>query len=154
MFFYKNPGWGIGFKIFMVILLIAGGTFMARSAFQAGVMQGAAVEAGQITAPYFHPHMKGYYPMGGSFLPFLAIFFGGILLIKLITSIVGLVMFKRWKTEGGPDWDEMKAWKYNNFRPHAHHFGPCHPGPWGAYPIKDEPGPDAETPEGGEEKAN
>jgi|GEM_PF-2498968 len=154
MFFYRNPGWGIGFKIFMVILLIAGGTFMARSAFQAGVMQGAAVEAGEITAPYFHPHMKGYYPMGGSFLPFLAIFFGGILLIKLITSIVGLVMFKRWKTEGGSDWDEMKAWKYRNFRHHSHHFGPCHPGPWGAYPIKDEPGAGADTPDEGEEKAS
>ena len=74
MFFYKNPGWGIGFKIFMVILLIAGGTFIARSAFQAGVMQSATVEAGEITAPYFQPHMKGYYPMSGSFLPFLAIF--------------------------------------------------------------------------------
>ncbi len=154
MFFYRNPGWGIGFKIFMVLLLIAGGTFVARSAFQAGMLQGAAVEAGEITAPTFSPHMKGYHPMGGSFLPVLAIFLGGILLIKLITSIVGLVMFKRWKTEGGPGWDEMKAWKYSNFRPHSHHFGPCHPGPWGAYPMQGEPGLDAETPEEGEEKSS
>ncbi len=146
MFFYRNPVWGIGFRIFMVIMLIAGGTFLVRSAFQAGVMQGAAVEGGEITAPHFYPNMRGYHPMGGSFLPFLAIFFGGILLIKMITSIVGLVMFKRWRTEGGSDWDEMKAHKYRNFR-HPHHFGPCHPGPWGAYPMKDEPGAEADTPE-------
>ncbi len=149
MFFYRNPGWGIGFKIFMVILLIAGGTFMARSAFQAGFLQGAAVEGGEITAPYFYPHMKGYFPMGGSFLPLLVIFFGGMLLIKLITSIVGLVMFKRWKTEGGPDWDEMKAWKHNRFKHHPYHFGPHHCGPWAAYPIKEEA--EDETPPEGDE---
>jgi len=154
MFFYRRPMWGIGFRIFMVILLIAGGSILARSAFQAGVMQGAAAEGAEITAPYFQPHMKGYHPMGGSFLPFLAIFFGGILLIKLITSIVGLVMFKRWKTEGGPDWDEMKARKYGMFRHHPYHYGPCHPGPWGAYPMKGEPGSEAEAPEEGEEKVS
>ena len=153
MFFYRNPGWGIGFRIFMVVMLIAGGTFMARSAFQAGFLQGAAAEGGEITAPYFQPHMKGYHPMGGSFLPFLAIFFGGILLIKLITSIVGLVMFKRWKTEGGPDWDEMKAWKYRSHR-HPHHFSPCHPGPWGVYPMKGKPETEAEIPEDGEEETS
>jgi hypothetical protein len=153
MFFYRNPMWGIGFRIFMVIMLIAGGTFMARSAFQAGFVQGAAVEGGEITAPFFYPHMRGYQPMGGSFLSFLAIFFGGILLIKMITSIVGLVMFKRWKGEGGPDWDEMKARKYRNFR-HPHHFGPCHPGPWGTYHMKDEPGAEADTPDEGEEEAS
>ena len=151
MFFYRHPGWGIGFRIFMVIMLIAGGTFMVRSAFQAGVMQGAAVESGEISAPYFYPHMKGYHSMGGSFLPFLAIFLGGILLIKMVSSIVGLVMFKRWKTEGGPDWDEMKAWKHRNYR-HPHHFGPWHPGSWGAYYMKDGPGAEVDTPEDGEEK--
>lgn len=154
MFFYRNPGWGIGFRIFMVILLIAGGTFMVRSAFQARDIQRAAVEGGEVTAPYFHPHMKGYRPMGGYFLPFLAIFFGGILLIKLVSSIVGLVMFKRWKAEGGPDWDEMKAWKYRNSWHHPHHFGPCHPGPWSGYPMKDEPGAEAEIPDEGEGKAS
>ena len=154
MFFYRRPGWGIGFRIFMVIMLIAGGTFMVRSAFQAGVMQGAAVEGGEITAPYFYPHMKGYSPMSGSFLPFLAIFFGGILLIKMITSIVGLVMFKRWKTEGGPDWDEMKAWKFNKFRPGPHHCGPHYPGPWGTYPMKDKPGAEGEAPEEKDDQAS
>jgi len=153
MFFYRNPMRGIGFRIFMVIMLIAGGTFMARSAFQAGVMQGAAVEAGEITAPFFYPHMKGFHPMGGSFLPVLAIFFGGILLIKLITSIVGLVMFKRWKTEGGPDWDEMKASKYWKFR-QPHHYGPCHPGPWGAYYMKDKPEAEGDIPEGEEDQTS
>ena len=154
MFFYRNSGWGIGFRIMMVILLIAGGTFMVRAAFQAGIMQGAALEGGEITAPFYYPHMKGFNPMGVSFLPILAIFLGGMLLIKLITSIIGLVMFKRWKTEGGPDWDEMKVWKYRNFRHHPHHFGPCHPGPWGAYYMKDEPGAKADAPEEGEEKVS
>jgi len=154
MFFYRNPGWGIGFRILMVILLIAGGIFLARSAFQAGVLQGAALEGGEITAPYFYPHMKGYFPMGISFLPILAIFLGGLLLIKMITSIVGLVMFNRWKTEGGPDWDEMKAWKYRHFRHHPPHFGACHPGPWGAYYIKDQPEAEADAPEEGEEKTS
>ena len=153
MFFYRNPMWGIGFRILMVILLIAGGTFVVRSAFQAGVMQGAAVEGGEITAPAFYPHMKGYHPLGGSFLPFLAVFFGGLLLIKLITSIVGLVMFKRWRTEGGPDWDEMNAWKYRHFR-HPGHFGPCHPGPWGAYYMKDKPGAEDDSPANEEEKSS
>lgn len=152
MFFYRRPMWGIGFRIFMILMLIAGGTFMARSAFQAGVAQGAAAEGAEITAPYLYPHMKGYHPMGGSFLTFLAIFFGGILLIKLITSIVGLVMFKRWRTEGGPEWDEMKGGKYHNFRHHPHHFGPCHPGPWGAYPIKEKP--EAESPQDEAEEAS
>ena len=152
MFFYRRPGWAIGFKIFMVILLIAGGTFMARSAFQAGFQQGAAVEGGEITAPYFYPHMKGYSPMGVSFLPILAIFFGGFLLIKMISSIVGLVMFKRWKTEGGPDWDEMKAWNHQRFRHHPHHCGPYQAGPWGAYPIKEKPEAEGETPEAGDDK--
>ncbi len=152
MFFYRRPGWAIGFKIFMVILLIAGGTFMARSAFQAGFLQGAAVEGAELTAPYFNPHMKGYRPMSGSFLPVLFIFLGGILLIKLITSIVGLVMFKRWKTEGGPDWDEMKAWNYQRFWHHPHHCGPWHPGHWGAYMFKEKPEAEAESPDVEEDK--
>ena len=134
MYFYRHPGWGIGFKILMIVLIIAGGTFMARSAFQAGYLQGAAAEGVELTAPYFGPHMKGYGfpPFGGSFLPFLAIFFGGILLIKLITSIIGLVMFKKWKEEGGPGWENWKAYK---FRPHPAHCGPWHHGGWGPYPY-------------------
>ena len=134
MFFYRHPGWGIGFKIFMIVLIIAGGSMMARLAFQAGYMQAAAVDTGEITAPLFYPYMKGYafHPFGGSFLPFLAIFFGGILLIKLITSIIGLVMFNKWKTEGGSEWEDWKAYKY---RPHPGRCGPYHHGPWGAYPY-------------------
>jgi len=152
MFFYRHPGWGIGFRIFMVIMIIAGGTFMVRSAFQAGVVQGAALDGGEITAPYFIPRLKGYAinPAGGSFLPILAIFLGGILLIKMITSIVGLVMFKRWRTEGGPDWDAMKTWRHRNFR-HHHHFDPCYPGPWDAYYMKDRPEPEGDTPDREEE---
>lgn len=152
MFFYRRPMWGIGFKILMVFLLIAGGTMITRSAFQAGVIQGAAAEGAEFTVPYFAPHLKGYHPLGGSFFTILAIFFGGVLLIKLITSIVGLVMYRRWKADGGPEWDEMKSWKYRNFRHHPHHFGPCHPGPWGAYYMKDEPGSEADAPEEREEK--
>jgi len=152
MYFYRRPMWGFGFRIFMIILLIAGGSMIARSAFQAGVLQGAAAEGAELTAPYFAPHMKGYHPMGGSFFTVLAIFFGGLLLIKLITSIVGLVMFNRWKKEGGPEWDDMKAHKYGMFRHHPYHYGPCHPGPWGAYPIKEKPAADDGIPdEGGEE---
>ena len=129
MFFYRKPGWAIGFKVMMVFLLIAGGTFLARSAFQAGFLQGAAVDGGEITMPYFYPHSRGFsfYPMGGSFLPFLAIFFGGILLVKLISSIVGFVMFKSWKTEAGPDWEDWKAMKYNRYGPHGHHCRPHYP---------------------------
>lgn len=153
MFFYRNPGWGIGFRILMVVLLIAGGTFMMRTAFQAGLMQGAAVEGGEIAVPFVYPHMKAYHPMNGSFLTILAIFFGGILLIKLISSIIGLVMFKRWKTEGGPDWDEMRAWKSGHFRHHPHHYGPCYPGPWGAYYRKDEPRTEADAPDGEDDQA-
>lgn len=132
MYFYRRPMWGIGFKILMIFLIIAGGTFIARSAFQAGLAQGVGLETGEITGPMLYPHAKGWkYPhIGGSFLPVLAIFLGGILLVKLITSIVGLVMFKRWKDKGGPEWDEWKAHKY-----HGHHFGPCQPGPWGFYPY-------------------
>jgi len=128
--------WGIGFKILMIILLIAGGTFIARSAFQAGLVQGVGLESGEITGPMFYPHAKGWiYPhFGGSFLPVLAIFLGGILLVKLITSIVGLVMFKRWKDKDGSEWDEMKAWKAHRFHRY-HHWGHCPPGYWDAYPI-------------------
>ena len=93
MYFYRHYGWGIGFRILMVFLLIAGVSFMTRSAFQAGFLQGAAAEGAEIAVPYFVPHPV----MGGSFLTVLAIFFGGMLLIKLISSIVGLIMFRRWK---------------------------------------------------------
>jgi hypothetical protein len=132
MFFYRRPFWGVGAKILMIFLLIAGGSLVARSAFQAGLIQGASVEGGELVGPYFYPHAKGHYfhPFGGSFLTFLAIFLGGILLIKLITSIVGLIMFKRWKTEMGPEWEDWHARKY-----HHHFYGPCHPGPWGPYPF-------------------
>jgi len=136
MFFYRHPGWGIGFKILMVFLLIAGGTLFARSAFQAGYLQGLAVDGGEITAPMFYPHAKGFvsHPafMGGSFFTVLAVFFGGILLIKLITSIVGLVMFKRWKTEGGSEWED---WMSHKFRHHPAHYGLHHMGHWGPYPY-------------------
>ena len=146
MFFYRHPGWGIGFKIFMIVLIIAGGSIMARSAFQAGYLQAAEAEGAEITAPLFYPHMKGYafHPFRASFLPFLAIFFGGILLIKLITSIIGLVMFKKWRTEGGPEWEDWKAYK---FRPHpGHHCGPYQHGPWGAYPFPPKWKGEAEEP--------
>ena len=141
MFFYRRPVWGIGLKIFMIVLLIFGGTMMARSAFQVGFMQGAAVEGAEITAPFMYPHAKGFdfHPAGGSFLPFLAIFFGGILLIKLITSIIGLVMFKRWKEEGGSEMEDWKAWKFHQYRHYQQHCGPFHGGPWGAYPIREKP---------------
>ncbi len=134
MYFYRHPGWGIGFKILMIVLLIAGGTFVARSSFQAGFLQGTVVEGGEFTTPMFYPHQKGmiFHPMGGSFFSVVALFFGGILLIKLITSIIGLVMFKRWKTEGGPEWED---WKYSKFRPHPHHCGPYYRGHWGPTPY-------------------
>ena len=137
MFFYRHPRWGIGFKILMIVLLIAGGTFVARSAFQAGFLQGAAVEGSEITAPVFYPHAKGFAPYpfarGGSFFSILALFFGGILLIKVITSIVGLVLFNKWKAEGGPDWED---WMANRYYPHPHHCGPYYRKWWGphAYP--------------------
>ena len=141
MYFYRYPGWGIGFRIFMIVLLIAGASFMTRSAFQAGYLQGAAAEGAEITVPYFAPHLKGHYfsPMGGTFLTVLAVFFGGILLIKLISSIVGLVMFNRWRKKAGKDWDPSKAWRYRKFYGHPHHWGPHHYGPWGGYPPNDDP---------------
>jgi hypothetical protein len=70
--------------------------------------------------------------MGGSFFAVLVIFFGGLLLIKLITSIVGLIMFKRWKTDGGPDWEDWRTWRSHKYH---HHCGPYHHGPWGPYPF-------------------
>jgi len=150
MFFYRKPIWGIGFAVVMIILLFVGGSFLSKSAFQAGYMQGAEVEAGEVAAPFFYPHAKGFssHPGRGTFLTFIAIFFGGILLIKLITSIVGLVMFKRWKSEGGPDIKEWKAWKYHKFHHHGHCV-PYPPGPWGAYPFSPEK--TEGTDEGGEE---
>ena len=133
MFFYRYPGWGIGFRILMIVLIIAGGSLMARSAFQAGYLQGAAAEGADITVPLLYPHMKGYpyHPFGGSFLPILAIFLGGILLIKLITSIIGLIMFRKWKAEGGSGWEGWKGYRYG---PHPAHCGPWHHGHWGPYP--------------------
>ena len=133
MYFYRHPGWGIGFKILMIVLIIAGGSFMARSAFQAGFLEGTAAEGAEITAP-FYPHLKGYafHPFKGSFLTVLALFFGGILLIKLITSIIGLIMFKKWKDEGGPEWEGWKAYK---FRPHHAYCGPWHYGGWSPHPY-------------------
>jgi hypothetical protein len=71
--------------------------------------------------------------MGGSFFTVLAVFFGGILLIKLITSIVGLVMFKRWKAEGGPEGEDWNP--YYKFRHHPAHWGPHPMGHWGPYPY-------------------
>jgi hypothetical protein len=138
MYFYRHPGWGIGFKILMIVLIIAGGTLMARSAFQAGYLDGASAaaaggEGAEITAP-FYPHMKGYAfnPFRGSFLTILAFFFGGILLIKLITSVIGLVMFRKWKDEGGPAWEN---WMEYRFGPRPAHCGPWHHGGWGHYPY-------------------
>ena len=58
MFFYRHPGWGIGFKILIIVLLIAGGTFIARSSFQESFLQGAAVEGNEklerLNVPTFH----------------------------------------------------------------------------------------------------
>jgi hypothetical protein len=150
MYFYRHPGWGIGLKILMIVLIIVGGSFLARSTFQAGYLQGAAAEGVEITAPYAYPHLKGhpFHGLGGSFLPILAIFLGGILLIKLITSIIGLVMFNKWKAEVGPDW---KKWKYHRFRPFPTHCGPFgyhgH-GHWGPhpYPFQEQEGTE-EVPE-------
>ena len=137
MFFYRHPGWGIGFRIFMVFLLIAGGIAITRSAFRVGFVQGAAVEGGEITAPMFYPHTKGFathpFAMGGSFLTVLAVFFGGLLLIKLIISIVGLVMFKRWKDEGGPGGEDWGP--YHKFRHPPAFCGPHYMGHWGPYPY-------------------
>jgi len=137
MFFYRRPGWGIGFRILMVFLLIAGGIAITRSAFRVGFVQGAAVEGGDITAPMFYPHTKGFaahpFATGGSFLTILAVFFGGILLIKLITSIVGLVMFKRWKDEGGQEGEDWGP--YHKFGHHPAFCGPGHMGHWGPFPY-------------------
>jgi hypothetical protein len=119
----------------MIVLLIAGGTFLARSAFQAGFLQGAAVEGGEVTGPLVFPHAKGFAPYpfakGGSFFGILAIFLGGILLIKLITSIIGLVMFNKWRAEGGKDWED---WRYHKYHHHPVSCGPGYFGPWGPYP--------------------
>ena len=136
MYFYRRPMWGIGFKVMMIILLLVGGSFLTRSAFQAGYLKGAEVEAGEIAAPIFYPHTKGFThnPFGGTFLTYLAVFFGCILLIKLITSIVGLVMFNRWKSEDSPDNENWKAWKFHRFHHHGH-CAPYPPGPWGPYPF-------------------
>jgi hypothetical protein len=137
MYFYRHPGWGIGFKVLMIVLIIAGGSFMARSAFQAGYMQGAAADASvdgaEVIVPMVYPHMKGYAmrPFGGSVLPILAIFLGGILLIKLITSIIGLIMFRKWKSEGGPGWEKWKGYRHH----HPAFCGPYHHGGWGPFPY-------------------
>ena len=108
---------------------------MTRSAFQAGFLQGAAAEGAEIAVPYFTPHFANP-GMGGSFFTFLAIFFGGLLLIKLISAIVGLVMFRRWKKEMGDKWEDMGPWHYRKFR---RGWGHWHPGPWGPYPMKADP---------------
>jgi hypothetical protein len=135
MFFYRRPAWGIGFRILMVILLIAGGIAISRSAFRVGFVQGAAAEGVEITAPMFYPHAKGFitHPtfMGGSFITVLAVFFGGLLLIKLIMSTIGLVMYKRWKDEGGPDGEDWGP--YHKFGHHPAFCGPHHMGHWGPY---------------------
>ena len=153
MYFYRNPGWGFGMRILMVVLLIAGIGFVAKTSFQAGLMQGAALEGGEITIPYFAPYAKGFmHPVwGGSFFPVFAVFLGGILLIKLISSIVGLVMFNRWRKEKGDDWESMGPWHFHKFRGH---WAPCHPGPWDAYPIKRKGGPEAIDQVGEEESAD
>lgn len=119
----------------MAVLLVAGIGFVTRTAFQAGLMQGAALEGGEIAIPAFAPHAKGFRgpALGGSFFTILAVFLGGILLIKLISSIAGLVMFNRWRKEKGADWEPMGPWHHRKF--HGH-WGPCHPGPWDTYPIK------------------
>ena len=152
MYFYRHPGWGIGFKILMIVLIIAGGTFMARSAFQAGFSAGAEAEGLELTAP-FYPHMKGYafHPYQGSFLPILALFFGGILLVKLITSVIGLVMFRKWKDEVGPDWEGWKGYKYRRYPAFCgpHHYGHWGPFPHPPYGMEKEEGP-AEEEDGGE----
>lgn len=135
MFFYRRPAWGIGFRILMVFLLIAGGIAISRSAFRVGFVQGAAVEGGEITAPMFYPHTKGFaahpFAADGSFLTVLAVFFGGLLLIKLIMSTIGLVMYKRWKDEGGQDGEDWGP--YHKFGHHPAFCGPHHMGPWGPY---------------------
>jgi hypothetical protein len=88
-----------------------------------------------MTNPYFYPHAKGfgYHPMGGTFLTVAAIFLGGILLIKLVTSIIGLVMFNRWKKEGFTAPEDWESWKGHRFHPYHSHCGLYH-GPWKAYP--------------------
>ena len=124
----------------MVFLLIAGVSFMTRSAFQAGFLQGAAAEGAEIAVPYFAPHFAG-----GSFLTVLAIFFGGMLLIKLISAIVGMIMFRRWKKEMGDKWEDMGPSHYRKFRRGP--WGYWHHGPWGYYPIKRDPEAESEDSE-------
>jgi len=121
----------------MVFLLIAGGIAISRSAFRVGFVQGAAIEGGEITAPMFYPHTKGFaahpFATDGSFLTVLAVFFGGLLLIKLIFSIIGLVMYKRWKDEGGSEGEDWGP--YHKFGHRPAFCRPHHMGHWGPYPY-------------------
>ena len=148
MYFYRHPGWGFGMRILMVVLLIAGIGIVSKTAFMAGFARSAVVEGGEAAVPYLAPHAKGYgyNPLSVSFLTVIAVFLGGILLIKLVSAIVGLVMFNRWKKAAGEDWVKMGPWsprKTHRMGGNWAHCGPWHPGPWDTYPIKGEP----ETPE-------
>ena len=118
MFFQKNRGWGIAFRIIMVLVLIGGVVAITRGAFYMGYQRGAAGEVNDLDSEFmFHddwgtkgdyPHMRypgGHsmmyrgYP-GGSILPFLFILFGGIFLVKMI---FGASIYRRGMKPGGPE---------------------------------------------------
>jgi len=166
MFFQKNPGWAIAFRIIMVLVLIGGVVAITRGAFYMGYQRGAASEEKDLDGDFmFHDDWgtKGYYPQmrypggsymmyrgfpGGSILPFLFILFGGIFLVKMI---FGASIYRRGMKPGEPDGKGSGM-----YPPHFYH----HPHHWRHYGYhsdcgcEDEPEAEGKKPVDGEEPAD
>ncbi|MCJ7717764.1 MAG: hypothetical protein MUO54_14765 [Anaerolineales bacterium] len=121
MFFRKMSGWGIFFRIVMILVLIGGAVAITRGVFYMGYNQGIASDGADLDGSFlFHdgwgtkgymPHMGypggAYMPhrvgFGGSILPFLFLFFGGIFLVKMFMGFAGMGMYYRGNKGGDPE---------------------------------------------------
>ncbi|NQS91272.1 MAG: hypothetical protein HQ574_02600 [Chloroflexi bacterium] len=117
MFFQKNPGWGIVFRVFVVLLLIGGVFALTRFAFVKGYSVGLGTSGSEFSELYdfngsmrfhdqsFMPHQgfmpqKGYLPQQG-FMPHMGMSggmyypsqggFGGSVL-HFLFGILGLIL--------------------------------------------------------------
>lgn len=166
MFFQRKSGWGIAFRIIMVLVLIGGAVAITRGVFYMGYQRGAAGEVENLDGSFmFHDRWgtKGYMPhmgypggsymmhrgfFGGSILPFLFILFGGIFLVKMI---FGAGMYRRGMKPGGPDGKGPGMYPPYFYR-HPHHWR--HHGYRCDCGCEDDPEAEGKEPVGEEESAD
>jgi len=146
MFFHKRTGWGIAFRIFMVLLLIGGVVAITRGAFYKGYSIGASQSQNDISmfkdgresftfhdpsGTMFHKSYPGgmyqqgypgsmYYPshvnFGGAALHILFGILGLFILGKIFMGFTGMGMYHRRMMYRDPD-----GKGYGPYPPFFHH---------------------------------